>query len=186
MENLLYKRLVAVLYLFIGIIIISGMIYSNTVIADDKLDKSDKQNGEILINADQIIYDGNTLLATCTGNVRAVYDNAVITSGKMEITLRKGLREKEDISENESSIKKIVFKENVNIKFEDGVAVTEHAVYTTIDKIFVLKGENSKVISEKNYVTGCEIIWNRNDERVTVKSCDKKPAEAVFSSKGEK
>ncbi len=80
----------------------------------------------------------------------------------------------------DESIKKIVANGNVQIKFDNRVAVTQQAVYITENRVLVLSGANSKVISGNNSISGEKITVYRTDGRIQVESGKEERVEAVL------
>jgi len=83
---------------------------------------------------------------------------------------------------SEESINKIVAKGNVEIKFDNRVATAQQAIYNTETMVLVLSGNNSKIISENESISGEKITFYRIDGRINVESGNKKRVEAVFYS----
>jgi lipopolysaccharide export system protein LptA len=79
----------------------------------------------------------------------------------------------------------VVANGNVKVQLEDKLAETQEAVYTTSDRILILTGEDSKLISGQDSITGSKITFYRDSGRVKVESSGKKSVEAVVFS-GEK
>lgn len=144
--------------------------------------KSPGENGAIHITSDKLISDNNAGYAEFIGNVKATQDDTVITSDKLKIFYKKKIVNKGPLSVNEESIHKIVATGNVEIKFDNRVATAQQAVYNTETMVLVLSGENSKVISKNDSISGEKIIFYRTDGRINVESGNKKRVEAVFYS----
>jgi len=157
------------------------MAYANE--SDKPKNKSLGENdGAIHITSDKLISDNKAGYAEFIGNVKAIQGNTVITSDKLNIFYKKNIANKGSISVNEESIHKIVAKGNVEIKFDNRVATAQQAVYNTETMVLVLSGKNSKIISEKDSISGEKITFYRIDGRINVESGNKKRVEAVFYS----
>jgi len=151
-------------------------------------EKSLGGNKTIHITSDRLISDRKAGYAEFIGHVKAIQGDTVITSGKLKIFFKKNIANKGPLSLNEESIQKIVANDNVEIKFDNRVATAQQAVYNTETMVLVLSGDNSKVISENDSVSGEKITFYRTDGRINVESGNKKRVEAVFYSgqKGKK
>jgi lipopolysaccharide export system protein LptA len=150
--------------------------------------KSLDGNKTIHITSDRLISDNKAGYAEFIGHVKAIQGDTVITSDKLKIFFKKNIAKKGPLSLNEGSIQKIVANDNVEIKFDNRVATAQQAVYNTETMVLVLSGDNSKVISENDSISGEKITFYRMDGRINVESGNKKRVEAVFYSgqKGKK
>jgi len=157
--------------------------------ADDKPNftdtRKDKKNEKIHITADKLISDNEAKYAEFIGNVRATQRDTVITADRLKIFYKKDLDNKKNPPVGDESIKKIVANGNVQIKFDNRVAVTQQAVYITETRVLVLSGADSKIISGNDSISGEKITIYRTDGRIKVESGKGKRVEAVFYS-GEK
>ena len=152
--------------------------------ADDKSVNQAGENENIHITCiDGLNYDGEAKSAEFIGNVRATLGTRVLTADRLKVFFQDNPDNKKNISMSEESIKKIVATGNVRIKFDDKLAVSEKAVYMAETGVIVLTGPNSKIISEKNYISGEKITLYRADDRMKVESDGKKQVEALFYSK---
>jgi lipopolysaccharide export system protein LptA len=144
--------------------------------------KSSGKNEAIHITADKLISDNNAGYAEFIGNVKATQEETVITADRLKIYYKKNIVNKGPLSVSEESIHKIVAKGNVKIKFDNRVATAQQAVYNTETMVLVLSGENSKVTSKNDSISGEKITFYRIDGRINVESGSKKRVEAVFYS----
>jgi len=145
-------------------------------------EKSLSENRTIHITSDRLISDNKAGYAEFIGHVKAIQGDTVITSDKLKIFFKKNIADKGSLSLNEKSIQKIVANNNVEIKFDNRVATAQQAVYNTETMVLVLSGNNSKVISENDSISGEKITFYRMDGRINVESGNKKRVEAVFYS----
>jgi len=158
--------------------------------AETKTAKSDEtaEDQPILITADQLISDNEEKFAEFIGNVKATQADFVITSDKLRIYYRGELldtEEKENANkDNEEMLRKIIATGNVKINSTQYIAESDLVEYDTDAMTITLTGENSKVISGKNSLTGSKIILYRKDGRVKVFGSQKKRVEATFYSGG--
>ncbi len=145
-------------------------------------------NGAIHITSDKLIFDNKAGYAEFMGHVKATQEESVITSDRLKIFYKKNIANKGSLSVSDESIQKIVAKGNVEIKFDNRVATAQEAVYNTETMVLVLSGNNSKIISENDSISGEKITFYRIDGRISVESGNKKRVEAVFYSgqKGKK
>ncbi len=160
------------------------MAYANDTARNPK-QKSPGKNEAIHITSDRLAADNKAGYAEFIGNVKATQGDTVITSDKLKIFYKKNIANKGPLSVNEESIHKIVADGNVEIKFDNRVATAHQAVYNTETMVLVLSGNNSKIISDKDSISGEKITFYRTDGRINVESGNKKRVEAVFYS-GEK
>ena len=173
-------RYLAVLFLLISCFLMH-MAYANDTPRNPKK-KSSGGNGAIHITSDKLISDNKAGYAEFIGNVKATQDDTVITSDRLKIYYKKNIANKGPLSVNEESIHKIVAKGNVEIKFDNRVATAQQAIYNTETMVLVLSGNNSKIISENESISGEKITFYRIDGRINVESGNKKRVEAVFYS----
>lgn len=170
----------AVLFLLISCFLMH-MAYANDTPRNPKK-KSPGGNGAIHITSDKLISDNKAGYAEFIGNVKATQDDTVITSDRLKIYYKKNIANKGPLSVSEESIHKIVAKGNVEIKFDNRVATAQQAIYNTETMVLVLSGNNSKIISENESISGEKITFYRIDGRINVESGNKKRVEAVFYS----
>ena len=164
------------------LIIIAGFMVSSAFAEEEDL----KENKKVYITSDTMIADSEARCAEFIGNVRAVQEDTVIIADRLKIFYKKVDDNDKNLTSDEGSIEKIVSSGNVKINFDDKVAVTQHAVYTSETGVFVLTGPDSKVTSGTNFVSGEKITLYRAEDRMTVESGNKKRVEAVFYSKENK
>lgn len=139
----------------------------------------------ILIEADQLISNNEEKWAEFIGNVKVTQADMVIDSDKLRIYYRGELLEGEKESgENEDALEKIVASGNVKIKSPEYTAVSDVVEYDAKLLTITMIGDNSKVISGKNSITGSKIILYRQDNRIKVLGNQKKRVEATFYSGG--
>ena len=147
--------------------------------------RSLSEDGRIHITADKLISDNKVDYAEFIGNVRATQEDTVITADRLKIFVKKNPDNKGAPGVGTESIHKIIASGNVKINFDNRVAVTPQAVYNTKTEVLVLSGDNSRIISGKDSISGEKITLYRTTGRITVESGKEKRVEAVFYS-GEK
>ncbi len=142
--------------------------------------RSTEKSKQIHITADKMISDNETKSVEFIDNVRATQEDTVITADRLKIFFKKGLGNRNNPISGEESIEKIVVNGNVNISFDNRLAVTQQAEYTTETRILVLSGADSKIISGEDSISGEKITIYRTDGRIDVESGDEKRVEAIF------
>jgi len=154
-----------------------------TVFADENSLTDNSETNKIRITAeDSFIYDHKTRQIEFVGNVKATQKNTIVNADRMQVFLKPGTELNDKAGPEEGSISKIVAKGNVKIKFDDRVATSEHAVYTTKTQVLILTGEGSTVMSGDNHIAGEKITLYRTDGRIVVESSTKKSVEAILHS----
>jgi lipopolysaccharide export system protein LptA len=172
-----------------GVAWIAVTLIASAAIAagESKTAAPDKKTEEppILIEADQLISNNEEKYAEFIGNVKASQADLVMTSDKLRIYYEGDLLSKEEkTNQNDDTLKKIVATGNVKIRSDQYNADAEYAEYDTQTLTFILTGENSKVFSGKNSITGSKIILYRKDGRFEVLGGKKKRVEATIFSGG--
>lgn len=171
-----------ILFFWITAFILVAVLMNSFVYAEDKPNFTDthKNNEKIHITADKLISDHEAKYAEFIGNVVATQRDTVITADKLKIFLKRDMDNKKNPLASDESIKKIVANGNVQIKFDNRVAVTQQAVYITETRVLVLSGADSKVISGNNSISGEKITIYRTDGRIQVEGDEVERVEAVF------
>jgi len=154
--------------------------------AEDEENKHPESMAEpIHIQSDRLLIDNATGEAEFIGNVLATQKETEIRSDRLKIVYNKESISEGNVAAGEQSINKIMASGHVSIRFDNRLAETDEAVYTAETKILVLSGENSRITSENNLISGEKIIMHRNDGRIIVESGNKTGrVEAVISSPG--
>jgi len=176
------KKGIILLSVFFTIITLTfGMLWA----ADTKNSNGTDAGEPIRIISDQLLIENTAGEAEFIGNVLATQKETIIKSDRLKIFYRKETIQDGNVAAGEKSIKKIIATGNVTITLDNRRAETEQAVYTADTKILVLSGENSRITSENNLISGEKIIMYRNDGRIIVESGENKGrVEAVISSAG--
>jgi len=173
-----------ILFFWITAFMLVAVLMNSFVYAEDKPNFTDthknKKNEKIHITADKLISDHEAKYAEFIGNVMATQRDTVITADKLKIFFKRGMDNKKNPLAGDESIKKIVANGNVQIKFDNRVAVTQQAVYITETRVLVLSGADSKVISGNNSISGEKITVYRTDGRIQVESGKGERVEAVL------
>ena len=143
------------------------------------------ENDPIQITADKLISNNEKKYAEFSGNVKATQADYVITSKTLRIYYRGELLNTDEKGSGEEKLKKIIASGDVKITTEQFEAVTDSAEWDTSAKTIILAGENSKIISGKNSITGSKIILYQEDGRVKVEGSKNQRIKAVFYSEGQ-
>lgn len=158
----------------------AGLMLMSAYAYDAEAQTADDAKEKIRISANTLISDPEAKYAEFIGNVKVTQGSTVITSDNLRIFYKEKSNDKEKAASGEDMIKKIVARGSVKIKFDNKVAETDEAVYSTEDKVLVLSGEESKVFDGNNSVCGSKITLYRADGRIKVEGSGEKPVEAVL------
>jgi lipopolysaccharide export system protein LptA len=148
---------------------------SNTVQAESE---------PIQIMADELISFNEEKYADFIGNVKVTQGEFTITSDKLRIHYRGELLDAEKKKSEEDIIKKIIATGNVKITSEQYKAQADKVEYDTATTTVILSGENSKVVSGKNSISGSIIRLNQKSGQVKVEGSATKRIKAEFFTKG--
>ena len=184
------KNLCPILLFFASVFMVLAVpVVPPSGYADEKPQDTDtrslSEDRKIHITADKLISDNDADCAEFIGNVRATQEDTVITADSLKIFVKKNPDNKGAPGVGTESINKIIASGNVKINFDNRVAVTPQAVYNIKTGILVLSGDNSRIVSGKDSISGEKITIYRTTGRITVESGGEKRVEAVFYS-GEK
>ena len=179
------KNLCPILLFFVlafTVLAVPGVLPSGY--ADEKPKDTDihsrSETRKIHITADKLISDNEVDYAEFIGNVRATQEDTVITADRLKIFVKKNPDNTGAPGIGTESINKIIASGNVKINFDNRLAVTRQAVYNTETGVLVLSGENSKIVSGGDSISGEKITLYRTTGRITVESGEEKRVEAVF------
>lgn len=134
----------------------------------------------IHITADTLITNTSEKNAEFVGNVKATQGTTVITSDRLQVFYRDTDRAKESNPTGEDVISRIVATGNVRIVFDNQVATTQRADYLADQRVVVLSGEDTTIVSGGNSISGTKITLYRDDGRIQVEGGQKKRVEAFF------
>ena len=167
---------------FLSTILALLFLIKSPVYSDDVAINQNKGNNneKIYISSDRLVSDSKTGLAEFTGNVRVRQGATLITSDSLQILYDKKQKSKDPEADKES-IKKLTARGNVKIIMDNRIATTQQADYIIKDKVLILTGDGSKVISGNNSISGNRIILYRTDGRVIVEGGSKSRVKAVFT-----
>jgi lipopolysaccharide export system protein LptA len=166
-------------------LLITSVFFQLTITAGfaaDTREPKKREAGEdkIQITADQLMSSGRDNYAEFIGNVELTQGTLVLKSDRLRIYYKSADGFSKNSAFGEQSIEKLVAYGNVIIRSDDRTAVTEQAEYSMSDKVIVLTGENSRVISGKNIIAGSKITLYRMEGRVKVESGPGRRVKATF------
>ena len=167
---------ITALLMFFGVI--SFLSFSATGLSQN-IDKLNPQQDlkKLHITADSLVASQNNQLVIFTGHVIVLYELTTITSDKLQVYYSDQV-DKEQL--NNASIKKIIASGNVQIELEGKTAKCDQAIYRTSSNSLILTGEETRLQSANNYITGNKITIYQNTGRIIVDGSDEKRVNAVF------
>ena len=127
---------------------------------------ADSEAKRIRITAQRLIADTNGNQAEFIGNVQASQGTTQITADSLKIFFA-GNNSAGDASPAQS-LERLVATGNVQIKFDNRLAVARQAVYITAQRVLILSGPDATITSGENTITGETITFYREDGRFTV------------------
>ena len=171
-----------VIYAVIGAILAAWPSFAEEKAQDKTQDKSSPKE-KIHITSDKLISGGDQRYVEFIGDVKAIQGDSVILCDTLKVFYKQNSANPDGSpASDEQSLKKIVATGNVKIKLDNKDAETQEAVYMVEERIIILTGENSKIISGKDSVAGSRITLYRDDGRIKVESNAQKRVEAFFFS----
>jgi lipopolysaccharide transport protein LptA len=168
-----------IIFLFtVTLLIVCGksLVYTDETLYCQPIENNDK----IHILSDKLVFDNKTGIAEFSGNVKITQGATIITSDSLEIFYDKNKKNKQPEPKTKS-IKKLIVSGNVKITMDNMIAITRQAEYIIKNKVLILTGAGSKIISGNNSVSGSRIILYRTESRVVVEGGSKSRVEAVFT-----
>jgi len=154
----------------------------NAAAAPETIDTNDSnnENSRIRITADKLVAEVDAGKIEFVGNVRTTQADTVITSDRLKIIYNPDTIKYKTRGNKMESIEKIIAKGHVKIVTEDIIAETDRAEYTIKSKVFVLLGEQSRIIQGGHSITGTKIILNRTEGKLSVESKGKDRIKAIL------
>ena len=171
-------RWLRTLSFFAAVVLLAGIVR-----AADKPQEEQSESEPIHIVADELIAYNDEKYADFVGNVKVTQGEFTLTTDKLTIHYEGELLEEKEDSGDEGVLKKIIATGNVIIDSEDYHAEADRAEYDKDSKTVVLSGQNAKVVSGKNSITGSKITYNQNSSQVKVESSGTKRIKAEFFTK---
>ncbi|MCJ8502177.1 lipopolysaccharide transport periplasmic protein LptA [Desulfatitalea alkaliphila] len=141
---------------------------------------SEATDEPIEITADRLISDSTARTAEFVGNVRAVQGQTVIDADRLKIHYRESGGGQEGV--DTESVESIEATGRVRITIDNRVAVSDKAVYTTIDKKLVLTGPESRITSGKDTISGSRITFFRETGQLEIVGDDGNQVKATIHS----
>lgn len=164
----------------VTIMLLAPFIWAGEQPAPGDKEPTEKQ---IEIIADQFTTNNEEKYMDFTGDVRASQGNFVITSERLRIYYKANPDSTKTQTGNQESIKQIVASGDVKISSEKYNAEADLVEYDLDSTVLVLKGEDSKIKSGKNLITGSIITVNRKNGQIKVERGPEKRVKALFYSK---
>ena len=179
MLNCCFIKKIRLTGLFIGCAIIGLMLTVSLGLAQEEESTKEK----IHITSDKLISGGDQSYVEFIGDVKAIQGSSEIICDTLKIYYKKDSVNPDGTpASDEQSLKKIVATGNVKIKLDNKDAETQEAVYMVDERIVILTGDNSKIVSGKDSVAGSRITLYRDTGRIKVESNTEKRVEAIFYS----
>ena len=176
--NIIHQIILVTIAIIFQVVILSVM---PSFSADNSILNGDfNENDEIHVIADQLVSNIKEHYAEFSGDVKANQGEFEITSDTLRIYYKTGTDNDKNTVEDKRSIEKIIASGNVKIKSGRQIASADQAVYNVDSMILVLTGENSRISSEKSYITGSRVTLNRADGNVIIESDGKNRVSGVF------
>jgi lipopolysaccharide export system protein LptA len=155
------------------VLMIVSAVTRHGMAADDSqtVQTTGREAKPIQITSQRLVSDTTNNQAEFLGNVRASQGQTLITADSLKLFF---------VSQSEAgqaeagqgsmaqSLEKLVATGNVEIKFDNRLAVARQAVYITAQRMLVLTGPGASVTSGDNTITGETITFYRADGRFTV------------------
>jgi len=134
----------------------------------DRPAPSKREDGpkKIHITSQRLISDHANHVAEFVGDVRARQGETQIAADSLKIFFSR--KSGESDASPAQSLEKLVATGNVEIKFDNRLAVARQAVYITAQRVLILNGPGARVTSGENTITGETITFYRADGRFTV------------------
>jgi lipopolysaccharide export system protein LptA len=166
------------------LIAVTALLLTGPYFSAQAAESGSQARGEpIRITADKLVIDNKGNSAVFTGHVQAVQGSTEMTADQLTLYYRNSKQPKAENRAN--NIEKIHAQGHVRIVFDNRVAVSDQAVYTTDNRKIVLTGPGSQIVDDKNVITGDEIIFLRDQGQVEVNKKGNDQVKAVIQS-GEK
>jgi lipopolysaccharide export system protein LptA len=148
-----------------GLILLQiGSVYADTTLKAPET--VEPEAGKIQITARRLISDLSDKEAEFIGDVTARQGNTQITADSLKVFF--GAASDAENTTPTQSLEKLVATGNVEIKFDNRVAVAQQAVYITAQRLMVLTGPNAMITDGENTISGETITFYRDDGRFTV------------------
>jgi len=180
LNNTVKKNIFKSAGLFLGIqAVYLVLLISYGFAQNEALNGSVNAGEKIHISADRLVASQNNQMVVFSGNVKALHGKVTISSNSLNVfyTDPKNTPEKKYSKE---SIERIVASGNVIIEMEGKTATCDQAVYQTSTRSMTLTGENTRIQSGDNYITGNTVTIYQDTGQITVDGNDTKRVNAIF------
>ena len=134
----------------------------------------------IEIVSDRLVANNAEKWADFLGAVTATQGKFSMTSDALRIHYEGDLMGPPKDKSAQNLITKLVATGRVHIATDQYTADAERAEYVPATDVLTLSGENSKVVSGKNTLTGSKIVLNRSEGKALVESTGAERVKAVF------
>jgi len=121
---------------------------------------------KIHITSQRLISDHAKNVAEFIGDVHASQGETQISADSLKIFFSK--KSGDDEASPAQSLDKLVATGNVEIKFDNRLAVARQAVYITAQRVLILNGPGARITSGENTIAGETITFYRADGRFIV------------------
>jgi len=183
MAKICFIKKTGLIPLFVIYAVIGTILTAWPGFAQEKAQNETKPKEKIHITSDKLISGGDQRYVEFIGDVKATQGDSEILCDTLKIYYKKdSVKPDGTPASDEQSLKKLVATGNVKIKLDNKDVETQEAVYLVDERIIILTGENSKIISGKDSVAGSRITLYREDGRMKVESNTQKRVEAIFYS----
>jgi lipopolysaccharide transport protein LptA len=134
----------------------------------------------IEIVSDRLVANNAEKWADFQGAVTATQGKFSMTSDALRIHYEGDLMSPPKDKSAQNLITRLVATGRVHIATDQYTADAERAEYVPATDILTLSGENSRVVSGKNTLTGSKIVLNRSEGKALVESTGAERVKAVF------
>ena len=152
---------------------------ANALAAEDTADETSQR---IHFWADKSVIYTKANRAELSGHVKVVQGKNTATADQMIIIFKGADTQQPGI--NLSSIEKIELKDRVRIEFDDNVAVSQTAVYYSVQRKLVLSGPGTKITNGQNELNCSTITYYRSEDRMECTSDGKAQVKAIIETSG--
>jgi lipopolysaccharide export system protein LptA len=134
----------------------------------------------IEIVSDRLVANNAEKWADFLGAVTATQGKFSMTSDALRIHYEGDLLSPPKDKSAQNLITRLVATGRVHIATDQYTADAERAEYVPATDVLTLSGENSRVVSGKNTLTGSKIVLNRSEGKAIVESTGAERVKAVF------
>jgi lipopolysaccharide transport protein LptA len=134
----------------------------------------------IEIVADRLVTNNTEKWADFSGSVKVTQGKFTMTSDALRIYYEGDLMNLSQEKPPKDVLRKLVATGRVHIVTGEYTADAERAEYEPPTEILTLSGENSRVVSGKNTLTGSKIVFYRAEGKASVEGSGTERVKAVF------